>query len=101
MALTKVPTYDCELRGEYSIRIRQITTIQEDGVDLSHSFARYVMHPDSDLDYVIPQFGDVTIPANIKRICQAQFTDECKAGWAAVVAANDAANADSEDSEED
>ena len=87
MALTKVITYDCELRDEYSIQVRQKTTIQEDGTDLSRSFSRYVMHPDSDLDFVIDKFGNVTIPANIKAICEAQFTDECKAAWAEVIAA--------------
>ena len=96
MALTKVLTYDCELRGEHSIQVRQITTIQEDGVDLSRSFARYVMHPDSDLDYVIPQFGDVKIPSNIKGICQAQFTDANKAEWKKIQAANAAVNEDSD-----
>ena len=81
MALTEAITYDCELRGDNHIQVRQITTISRDGKKISTAMARYVMCPDSDLDAKIPQFGDAAIPANIKAICQAQFTDDIKTAW--------------------
>ena len=50
MALEKVVTYDYEIRTKYRhIQQRQKTSIQEDGVELSYSYARSVFTPDMDV----------------------------------------------------
>ena len=50
MALTKVVTYDYEVRTEYKhIQERQRTAIVEDGSELSYSYHRRVLTPDADV----------------------------------------------------
>lgn len=51
MALTKTITIDkIEIVGEYKhIQIREANIIQEDGIELTRSFSRYVLTPGQDI----------------------------------------------------
>jgi len=74
MALTKEVKCDkIEIVGDYkAVQCRQATIISEDGVELSRSFHRHVLHPDSDIS------GE---PQETQDICNAVWTDEVKAAW--------------------
>ena len=75
MAITKEVTYDkIEVVGDYKqVQCREATIIKEDGVELTRSFHRHVLHPDSDIS------GE---PQETQDICNAVWTDEVKASWA-------------------
>ena len=75
MALTKTIEYDkVEIVGDYkSVQCREATIIKEDGVELSRSFHRHVLHPDSDIS------GE---PQETQDVCNAVWTDAVKADWA-------------------
>jgi PAB1-binding protein PBP1 len=75
MALTKEVKYDkIEVVGDMKhVQCRQATVISEDGVELSRSFHRHVLHPDSDIS------GE---PQETQDICNAVWTDEVKEAWA-------------------
>jgi len=47
--------------------------VSEDGVELSRSFNRHVLHPDSDIS------GE---PQEVQDICAAVWSDEVKQAWA-------------------
>ena len=74
MALTKEVKYDkIEVVGDYkAVQCRQATVISEDGKELSRSFNRHVLHPDSDIS------GE---PQEVRDICNAVWSDEVKAAW--------------------
>ena len=74
MALTKEVKYDkIEIVGDYkAVQCREATIISEDGVELSKSFRRKVLHPDSDIS------GE---PQETQDICNAVWTDEVKKAW--------------------
>jgi len=74
MALTKEVKYDkVEIVGEHkAIQCREATVISEDGVELSRSFKRHVLHPDSDIS------GE---PQEVQDICNAVWSDEVKQAW--------------------
>jgi len=74
MALTKEIKYDkVEIVGDYkAVQCRQATIISEDGVELSRSFHRHVLHPDSDIS------GE---PQEVQNICNAVWSDEVKEDW--------------------
>ena len=74
MALTKEVKYDrIEVVGDYkAVQLRQATIISEDGVELSRSFHRHVLHPDSDIS------GE---PQEVQDICNAVWSDEVKQAW--------------------
>ena len=76
MALTKEVVHDkVEVVGEFrAVQCREATIIKEDGVELSRSFHRHVLHPDSDIS------GE---PAETQAVCNAVWTDEVKAAWTA------------------
>ena len=76
MALTKEVKCDkIEIVGDYkAIQCRQATIVSEDGKEISRSFHRHVLHPDSDIS------GE---PAETQAICTAVWTDEVKTSWAA------------------
>jgi len=75
MALEKVITYDYEIRGEFKqINERAKTSIVEDGVELSFSYHRRVLAPDTDVS------GESD---EVKGMASALWTDEVKAAWAA------------------
>ena len=75
MALSKEVKYDkVEIVGDYkAVQCRQATVISEDGVELSRSFHRHVLHPDSDIS------GE---PQEVQDICNAVWSDEVKEAWA-------------------
>jgi hypothetical protein len=74
MALTKEVKYDkIEVVGDMKhVQCRQATVISEDGVELSRSFSRHVLHPDSDIS------GE---PQEVQDICNAVWSDEVKQAW--------------------
>jgi len=75
MALTKEIKCDkIEIVGDFkAVQCRQATIVSEDGVELSRSFHRHVLHPDSDIS------GE---PTETQAICNAVWTDAVKADWA-------------------
>jgi hypothetical protein len=74
MALTKEVKYDkIEIVGDNkAVQLRQATIVSEDGVELSRSFHRHVLHPDSDIS------GE---PQEVQDICNAVWSDEVKQAW--------------------
>ena len=74
MALTKEVVYDkVEIVGKYkAVQCREATIVKEDGVELSRSFHRHVLHPDSDIS------GE---PQEVQDICAAVWSDEVKQAW--------------------
>jgi len=76
MALTKENIYDrLEIVGDYKeVQCREATIIKEDGEEISRSFHRHVLHPDSDIS------GE---PQETQDVCNAVWTDEVKAAWIA------------------
>ena len=74
MALTESIEYDkIEVVGQYkAVQVRKATVIKKDGTELTRSFERYVLHPDSDVSKE---------PAEVKAICDAVWTDAIKDAW--------------------
>lgn len=74
MALTKETTEDkIEVVGDYkAVQVRTATVVKEDGVELSRSFHRKVLHPDMDIS------GE---SAEVQGICNSVWTDEIKQAW--------------------
>jgi hypothetical protein len=88
MALTKTVEYDkTEVVGEYkAVQCREATIIREDGVELSRSFNRHVLHPSSIVKNADGTFThtDTDIsgePAETQAVCAAVWTDAVKAAW--------------------
>jgi hypothetical protein len=75
MALTKEVKVDkIEIVGEQkAVQCREATIISEDGVELSRSFQRHVLNPDSDIS------GE---PQETQDVCNAVWTDAVKEAWA-------------------
>ena len=84
MALSKTITIDkIEVVGEYkAVQVRTATVVDEDGTELSRSFHRHVVHPDSDIT------GE---DAEVQAVCNAVWTDAVKAAWTEHKAAQAAA----------
>ena len=74
MALAESIEYDkIEVVGEYkAVQVRKALVIKKDGTELTRSFERYVLHPDSNIS------GE---PAEVQAICNAAWTDAVKAAW--------------------
>ena len=74
MALAESIEYDkIEVVGLYkAVQVRKATVIKKDGVELTRSFQRYVLQPDSDIS------GE---PAEVTTICNAVWTDAIKDAW--------------------
>ena len=74
MAIEKTIEQDqIEVVGQYkAIQIREASVIKEDGKELTRSFHRYVLHPDSDIS------GETD---EVKASCNAVWTDAIKAAW--------------------
>tara|TARA_R110002110_G_scaffold38251_2_gene125154 strand:- start:418 stop:672 length:255 start_codon:yes stop_codon:yes gene_type:complete len=81
MALTKIVKYDkIEIVGDYkAVQCREATIVSEDGVELSRSHTRYVLHPDMNIS---------NEPKEIKDICNTVWTDEVKEAWASKLEAD-------------
>mgnify|MGYP003303021513 CR=1 FL=1 len=80
MAITKEIIQDkIEIVGDFKkIQVRTATVIKEDGVELSRSFHRHVVAPDSDIS------GE---SAEVQAICNVVHTDAIKSAYAAYKAA--------------
>ena len=74
MALEKVVEVDqIEVKGDYSIQVRQATKVLDNGKQIGGvSYHRHVVHPDSDWS------GD---DAKVKKIADSLFDADCKAAW--------------------
>ena len=63
-----------EVVGEYkAVQCRRKDSIMEDGVEISSSYHRHVLHPDSDIS------GK---PQETQDICNAVWTDSVREAWA-------------------
>ena len=76
MALTKEVKYDkIEVVGDYkAVQLRQATIVSEDGVELSRSFNRHVLHPHMDVS---------SEPQEVQDLCAVVWTSAVSASWAA------------------
>ena len=74
MALAESIEYDkIEIVGQYkAVQVRKATVIKKDDKELTRSFERYVLQPDSDVSKE---------PAEVKAICDAAWTDDVKKSW--------------------
>tara|TARA_R110002012_G_scaffold216543_1_gene387683 strand:+ start:148 stop:399 length:252 start_codon:yes stop_codon:yes gene_type:complete len=74
MAMEKTIEHDkIEVVGQYkAVQIREASVIKEDGKELTRSFHRYVLHPDSDISNETDE---------VKAICNAVWTDDVKTAW--------------------
>jgi len=74
MAITKeTQIAKIEVVGEHkAVQIATDTVIKEDGVELSRSRHRKVVHPDQDIT------GE---DAEVQAVCNAVWTDDVKASW--------------------
>ena len=74
MALAETIEYDkIEVVGQHkAVQVRKATVITKDGTELTRSFHRYVLHPDSDIT------GE---PAEVQSICNAVWTDAIKTAY--------------------
>tara|TARA_R100000455_G_C6238410_1_gene98011 strand:+ start:591 stop:842 length:252 start_codon:yes stop_codon:yes gene_type:complete len=74
MALTETIEYDkIEVIAPYkAVQVRKATVIKKDGVELTRTFDRYVLQPDSDMT------GQ---PNEVAAICNAAWTPEVKEAW--------------------
>ena len=74
MALTETIEYDkIEIVGIYkAVQVRKALVIKKDGTELTRSFERYVLNPDSDISKE---------PAEVTAVCNAVWTDAVKESW--------------------
>ena len=84
MALTERCENDkIEVVGQYkAVQVRCATIIERDGVEVTRSFHRHVLHPGTLGE------GDVLVDtdisgedADVQAICNAAWTDEVKEAW--------------------
>ena len=78
MALSESIEYDkIEIVGQWkAVQVRKATVIKKDGKELTRSFERYVLHPDTDL-------SQRSEPNEVVAICNAVWTQEVKDAWKA------------------
>ena len=81
MALSESIEYDkIEVVGQYkAVHVRKATVIKKNDKELTRSFFRYVLTPDSDMT------GQ---PNEIAAICNAVWTQEVKDAWTAYQASS-------------
>ena len=74
MALTESIEYDkIEVVGLYkAVQVRKATVIKKDDKELTRSFERYVLYPDTDIS---------AEPTEVSTICNAVWTDDIKEAW--------------------
>ena len=74
MAVAESIDYDkIEVVGQYkAVQVRKATVITKDGNELTRSYERYVLHPDSDIS------GE---PTEVQAVCNAVWTDAIKTAW--------------------
>ena len=91
MAVSESIEYDkIEVVGQYkAVQVRKATVIKKDGVELTRSFERYVLHPgtlDGSDNLVDTDLSSE--PAEVSAICNAVWTDSVKAAWKAKLIAD-------------
>ncbi len=91
MALAESIEYDkIEVVGTYKhVQVRKATVIKKDGVELTRSFNRYVLHC-GNLD-ASDNLVDTDLsgePAEVSSICTAAWTTDIKAAWKAKLIAD-------------
>ena len=91
MELSESIEYDkIEVVGQYkAVQVRKATVIKKDGVELTRSFERYVLHPgtlDGSDNLVDTDLSSE--PAEVSAICNAVWTDSVKAAWKAKLIAD-------------
>ena len=85
MALTERNEDDkIEVVGQYkSVQVRRATVIERDGVELTRSFHRHVLHPGTVAEGT-STLTDTDISgedADVQAICNAAWTDAIKESW--------------------
>ena len=98
MALAESTEYDkIEIVGEYkAVQVRKATVIKKDGVELTRSFNRFVLHPgtldasDNLVDNPLSKEPDGTtdITDEVKAVCNAVWTTTVKNAWKAKLIAD-------------
>ena len=98
MALSESIEYDkIEVVGQYkAVQVRKATVIKKDGVELTRSFNRFVLHPgtldasDNLVDNPLDKEPDGTtaIADEVKAVATAAWTDAIKASWKAKLIAD-------------
>ena len=93
MAITKRTEEDkIEVVGEFKhIQVRTATVIEEDGVEISRSYDRFMLYSgdldasDNLVDNPLDKEPDevTAIPDDIKGMCNILWTDSIKAAWKA------------------
>jgi len=83
MAITKEITVDkIEVVGDHkAVQVRTATIIKEDGVELTRSFHRHVLHCSTKTDGT---WGDTDISgesADVQAVCNGVWTDEVKSAY--------------------
>jgi len=82
MALTKEFEYDCEVRGEHKhVQVRKATIVKDDGVELSRTYHRHVLHCRTKTDGT---WGDTDISnedASVQAVCNAVWTSAVKSAY--------------------
>ena len=90
MALTETQENDkIEVVNKWNIQVRNATIIKKDGVELTRSFTRKVLHPGT-LD-ASDNLVDTDISgedADVQAICNAAWTTQVKADYKAFLIAN-------------
>ena len=91
MALSESTDYDkIEVVGLYKhVQVRKATVIKKDGVELTRSFERYVLHAgilDASDNLVDTDISSE--PADIQAVCNAVWTNDVKAAWKAKLIAD-------------
>ena len=91
MALSESIEYDkIEVVGTYkAVQVRKATVIKKDGIELTRSFERYVLHPgtlDGSDNLVDTDLSNE--PAEVSAICNAVWTTDVKAAWKAKLIAD-------------
>ena len=91
MALSESIEYDkIEVVGLYkAVQVRKATVIKKDGVELTRSFERYVLHPGTlDGNDNLVDTDISAEPAEVSAICNAVWTTDIKAAWKAKLIAD-------------
>ena len=91
MALTKTTEEDkIEVVGQYkAVQVRTATVVKEDGVELSRTFSRKVLHPgilDSSNNLVNTNISGES--AEVQGICNTVWTTSVKNAWKAKLIAD-------------
>ena len=98
MALSESIEYDkIEVVGQYKhVQVRKATVIKKDGVELTRSFNRFVLHPgtlDGSDNLVANPLskepdGTTDIADEVKAVCNAVWTTSVKNAWKAKLIAD-------------